>query len=78
MLQKGFLKPQESKEDNRALKRRRVFFFGGIGVVFFSFIALMINNFHQVWVYVMMIGFCLFFISLWMNFFAQRNKKTGV
>ena len=79
MLQKGFLKPQESKEDSRALKMRRAFLIGGIGGVLFSFIALMMSNLHRFWIFVMIVGFGLIFISMWMNFLVQyKNKKTGV
>ena len=77
MLERGFLKHQESKEDIHALKRRRMFLFGGIGCVLFSFIALMTTNFQQfeIWIFVMMIGFGLVFTSLWSNFFAQYKNR---
>jgi len=75
MLERGFLKHQESKEDDRALKRRRAFLFGGIGGVLFSFIALMMSNLQQFWGFVMVIGFGLIFVSIWMNFLVQYKNR---
>ena len=76
MLERGFLRHhQESNEDVGALKRRRAFLFGGIGGVLLSFIFLTMSNFQQFWIFVMIIGFGLIFISIWMNFFAQYKNR---
>ena len=78
MLERGFLNHhQESKEDTRALKKRKAFLFGGIGGVLLSFIFLTMSNFQQVWIFVMIIGFGLIFISFWMNFFAQYKNRRN-
>ena len=78
MLERGFLKHhQESKEDTRALKRRKLVLFGGIGCVLFSFIALVMSSFQQfeIWIFLMTIGFTLIFISMLSNFIVQYKNR---
>ncbi|MDR1172968.1 MAG: hypothetical protein LBL24_10980 [Bacteroidales bacterium] len=82
MLQKGFLKPRE-KGSSRIIKISRVFLFAGIIIVFFALGAAVISSgeplrlaqYASAWFPMMIVGFCLVFISIWMNFFAQNRRR---
>ena len=80
MLQKGFLKPKEDPKKSGALNRGRVFLFAGIMVIFFSLIYIMTNQQQTVLsikggLYVLIVGFCLALVGMWMNFFAQNKNR---
>ena len=80
MLQKGFLKPKEEPKKSSALKRGRMLLFAGIMVIFLSLIYMMTNLQQAVlslkgWLFVLSVGFCLAFVGLWMNFFAQNKNR---
>ena len=81
MLERGFLKHQESKEDIQALKRRRIFFFAGVFFIFFALIYMMIHipvrDGFIVGISMLIIGFCMISVSMWMNFFAQNKRRKN-
>ena len=81
MLQKGFLKPCETEENARTLKRSRMFFFVGIFAILSGFLVFMIRMKQEqeeisiVWLVLLIAGFFLISVSMWMNFFAQKKKR---
>jgi len=76
MLQKGFLKSKEDTKNAGSLKRGRLFLFVGIAVVVLGMIFMMTNmKFFMGWMFMIIIGFCLAFVGLWMNFFEQKKNR---
>ena len=82
MLQKGFLKPQTKKEPNSVAKFSRLFLFLGVIIVLSAMFYMMMNiqqadAFMNVWLSVMIAGFCLVFASIWLSFFARYKKRQS-
>jgi drug/metabolite transporter (DMT)-like permease len=83
MLEKGFLKPTGKEETSRAVKRSRMFFVVGIFMVLAGFLALIVRmqqgqvEISIVWLILLITGFLLISISMWMNFFAQNMKRRN-
>jgi len=80
MLQKGFLKSKEEPKNSSALKRGWALIFAGVIVIFLSLIYIMTNLQQTIlslkgWSFVLIVGFCLAFVGVWMNFFAQNKKR---
>jgi len=80
MLEKGFLKSKEDPKNAGALKKGRLFLFAGVMVMFLSLIYVMTNLQQSVlsikiWLCVLIVGFCLALVGLWMNFFAQNKNR---
>ena len=79
MLQKGFLKPKEDSKNARIVKKSRMLLLAGVVLIVGAMICMMTNlqqigSLTTVWLVVMIIGFCLTSVGLWMNFFAQTKK----
>ena len=78
MLERGFLKHRE-KEDIRAMKRRRMLFLSGVFFILFALIYLMIHiQTHAgfiVGISMLIIGFCMISVSMWMNLLTQKNDR---
>ena len=82
MLQKGFLKPQQKKELSSITKLSRLFLFLGVLIVLSAMFYMMMNiqqadTFISVWLSVMIFGFCLVFVSIWMSFFSRNKKRQS-
>ena len=79
MLQKGFLKSRETKETLRAAKRSRMFFITGTVVVLFSLIYTMLHHSGRIGfitgVCLLIVGFCMISVSMWMNFITQNKHR---
>ena len=81
MLEKGFLRPPEKEETTRAVKKSRLFFFVGVLLILLGFFMLMARmqqggeQISIVWLASLFVGFLLISVSLWMNFFAQKNRR---
>jgi len=79
MLERGFLKHLESKEDFLATRRRRILFAVGVFFILFALIYMMfhiqIRAGFIVGVSMLIIGFCMISVSMWMNFFAQKDQR---
>jgi len=81
MLQKGFLKPQETKENIRAANRSRIFFFVGVFMILSGFLVLMVRmqqgqeRISLAWLILSVTGFLLISISIWINFFTQNKNR---
>ena len=81
MLQKGFLRPSEKEEDIRTIKRSRMFIIAGIFMVFVGFVVFMMDIQQETgqisiaWLILVVVGFLLVSISMWMNFFAQNKNR---
>jgi len=80
MLQKGFLKPKEDPKNARALKRSRTLLLAGVVLIVFAVFYMMANLQKEslsitVWLSVMIVGFCLAVVGLWMGFFAQNKNR---
>ena len=79
MLQKGFLKPKETEKTTRAAKRNRMLFFLGLLLIIFALIYMMGHSLVRsdviVGLCMLIAGFCIASVSMWMKFFSQ-NKKT--
>ena len=81
MLQKGFLKPQEKKENLRAVRRSRMIFFMGIFLILTGFLALLLRMQREpeeisfVWLILLFGGFLLITVSIWVNFFSQNKTR---
>ena len=79
MLQKGFLTPKEDSKNARIIKKSRMLLLAGVVLIVGAMICMMTNLqqtglFAAVWLIVIIIGFCLASVGLWMNFFAQSKK----
>jgi len=80
MLQKGFLSPQTKNENSPKKATSRWVMIAGI-IVTLSALIYMMNNFEtalqniNVWLFVIIVGFGLMLISLWMNFFAKTKSR---
>ena len=81
MLQKGFLKPQETEKTARIAKRSRMLFFSGIFIIIFALIYLMAHSLTHsgiiVGICMLIVGFCVVSASIWMNFFSQNKRRKG-
>ena len=80
MLQKGFLKPRETDENTRAKKIIRMFFFIGIFFVLSGFLHVMVRIKQEgpisiLCLILLIIGFLLISVSMWVNFFSQKKKR---
>ena len=79
MLQKGFLKPKETEEQSRAIKKSRLFLFAGIVMALCSLIYTMSNIFERTSLFIgasmLIAGFCLITASIWLNFFTQNKGR---
>ena len=81
MLQKGFLRPPKKEETARAIKKSRVFFFAGVLTMLMGFIILMVRmqqeggQISMAWLILVIAGFLLISVSLWINFFAQNKHR---
>ena len=85
MLQKGFLNNKENPDNFRTIKKSRLLLLAGVVLIVGAMIFMMTNlqqtgTFATLGLVVIIIGFCLTSVGLWMNFFAQSKKlnKTGV
>ena len=83
MLQKGFLKPQAAEsEKKKSVKNTRLFLLAGILFILAGFIHIVIRlqqatlSISIVNLFLIFAGFLLIAISMWMNFFAQKNYKS--
>jgi len=77
MLQKGFLRSHEEKKNNRL---SRIFTFAGIlliigGILLFMFQIQQAREISIAWLILVIVGFLLVSISMWMNFFAQSKNR---
>jgi len=81
MLERGFLKHQESEEENRAKKKRRILFFSGAFFILFALIYLMTHSHIRtgfiVGIFTLIIGFSMLSVSMWMNFFEQKKQRKS-
>ena len=81
MLQRGFLKRQETKENNQTVKRSRMFTFGGIFMILAGFLVLMLQMQQEqadnsfIGLILVIIGFLVISVSMWMSFFAQNKTR---
>jgi len=81
MLQSGFLKPQKNEENARAVKRSRMLMIVGIFMILAGFLVLMFRmqsgqqEISMVWLILVITGFLLISVSMWMNFFTQSKNR---
>jgi uncharacterized membrane protein len=81
MLQRGFLKPGENEENARAVKKSRMLMIVGIIMILSGFLALLFRmqqgqaGISIVWLILLVAGFLLVTISMWMNFFTQKRNR---
>jgi len=81
MLQRGFLKPQGKEENARAVKRSRMLMIVGIFLILSGFLVLMLRmqqgqqEISMVWLILVVAGFLLISVSMWMNFFTQNKNR---
>ena len=81
MLQKGFLKSPEKEKTTRTVKRSRMFFFAGVCTILLGFLVLMTRmqqgeeQISIAWLILLVAGFFLISVSLWMNFFAKNRSR---
>ena len=81
MLQRGFLKPRETEQNTRAVKRNRMFFFAGIFMILAGFLALVLHmqqgqgGNSPAGLILLIAGFLLMSVSMWLNFFTQNKGR---
>ena len=81
MLQKGFLTSREAEENTRAVKRSRMFLIVGVLMILGGFFLLLGQMKHGqeelsiAWLILVVTGFCLISVSMWMNFFRQKKNR---
>ena len=77
MLQKGFLTSREEKKNNRPI---RIYIFAGIFMIIGGILLYMVQiqqaqEISIAWLILVIVGFFLVSVSMWMNFFAQNKNR---
>jgi len=82
MLQKGFLESRGKEENRRTVKNSRMFLLVGVLLVLAAFVYMTSlqqqEDFSSVMIagIMMIAGMALVVISLWMNFFQNKKRRS--